>query len=91
MEGESAEDVEECISENIEQPGIELRLIDGCEISAEEMTIISRLEEILKEERKRLPSLKGRDKRKLKPVVEKVDSILGKIRTDDITTTNDLI
>ena len=91
VEGESAEDVEECISENTEQPGIELRLIDGCEISAEEMTIISRLEEILKEERKRLPSLKERAKRKLKAVVEKVDSILGKIITDDITTTNDLI
>ena len=91
MEGESAEDVGEYISENIEQPGIELRLSDGCEVSAEEMRIISRLEKILKEERKRLPSLKGRDKRKLNAVVEKIDSILGKIKTDDITTTNDLI
>ena len=55
------------------------------------MTIISRLEEILKEERKRLSSLKGRDKRKLNTVVEKVYSILGKTRNDDTTTTNDLI
>ena len=68
-----------------------LKIVEGCELSPEEVEVIKKLEEILQEEEKRLPSLRRIDRRKLKEVTRKVDAVLKKIETNDITTTNDLI
>ena len=53
--------------------------------------MIEKMEEILNINRVRLPSLRGIDRRKLKISVQKVDAVLKKIETTDITSTNDLI
>ena len=68
-----------------------LKIVEGCELSPEEVEVIKKLEEILQKERERLPSLRGIDRRKLKEVTKKVDAVLEKIETNDITTTNDLM
>ena len=53
--------------------------------------MIEKMEEILNINRVRLPSLRGIDRRKLEISVQKVDAVLQKIETTDITSTNDLI
>ena len=63
-----------------------LKIVEGCELSPEEVEVIKKLEEILQKERERLPSLRGIDRRKLKEVTKKVDAVLEKIETNDITT-----
>ena len=52
--------------------------------------MIEKMEEILNINRVRLPSLRGIDRRKLKIAVQKVDAVLQKIETTNITSTNDL-
>ena len=68
-----------------------LKIVEGCELSPEEVEVIKNLEEILQKERERLPSHREIDRRKLKEVTKKVDAVLEKIKTNDITTTNDLM
>ena len=68
-----------------------LKIVEGCELSPEEVEVIKKLEEILQKEGERLPSLRGIDRRKLKEVTKKVDAVLEKIETKYITTTNDLM
>ena len=47
-----------------------LKIVEGCELSPEEVEVIKKLEEILQKERERLPSLRGIDRRKLKEVTK---------------------
>ena len=68
-----------------------LKIVEGCELSPEEIEVIKKLEEILQKERERLPSLREINRRKLKEVTKKVDAVLKKIETNDITTTNNLV
>ena len=68
-----------------------LKIVEGCELSPEEIEVIKKLEEILQKERERLPSLREINRRKLKEVTKKVDAVLKKIETNDITTTNDVM
>ena len=49
------------------------------------------MEEILQQERERLPSLRGINRGKLRDITKKVNAVLEKIETNDITTTNDLM
>ena len=48
-----------------------LKIVEGCELSPEEVEVIKKLEEILQKERERLPSLRGIDRRKLKEVTKR--------------------
>ena len=49
-----------------------LKIVEGCELSPEEVEVIKKLEEILQKERERLPSLRGIDTIELKEVTKKV-------------------
>jgi len=61
-------------------------------LNDEEKILIERLKGILSNnERKRLPSLRGVDKERLQSVVQKVDTVLGKMKTHNITDANNLI
>ena len=68
-----------------------LCIISGASLTEEEKEQINRLDEILNEERKRLPSLRAVDKNKLNIEVQKVNKLLQNIQIDDIATLNDLI
>ena len=61
-------------------------------VNEEEKILIKRLKDILSNnERERLRSLRGVEKGRLQSVVQKVDTVLGKMKTDNITDTNNLI
>ena len=68
-----------------------LKIVEGFEPSIEEVDLIEKLEEILQQERERLPSLRGINRGKLRDITKKVNAVLEKIETNDITTTNDLM
>ena len=68
-----------------------LCIISGASLTDEEKAQINRLDEILNEERKRLPSMRAVDKNKLNIEVQKVNKLLQNIQIDDITKMNDLI
>ena len=68
-----------------------LQLVDGTIVSPKEVEIIEKMEEILKKEKIRVPSLRGIERSKLKHAVQTVNVVLSKIVTTDITATNDLI
>ena len=61
-------------------------------VSPKELEIIEKMEEILKGEKIRLPSLRFIDRSKLRDAVRMVNAVSGKIITMDVVTlTNDLI
>ena len=61
------------------------------EVTDEEKNLIERLNEISEKDIVRLPSLRGVEKGKLYAAVKKVDNVIGKIKVNNITETNDLI
>eukprot|EP00795_Rhopilema_esculentum_P002131 gene2130-biopygen11212 len=68
------------------------RNFDDEEFSDEEIAIAERLFEVLHQpERTKLPALRGLNKSSVKIEVEKMNSLLGKIRSENITATNDLL
>lgn len=67
-----------------------LRLVVGSSVSPNELEIIEKMEDILKRDRIRIPSLRGTERNKLRNAVQTVNAVLGKIITD-ITSTNDLM
>ena len=61
-------------------------------VNEEEKILIKRLKDILSNnERERLRSLRGVEKGRLQSVVQKVDTVHGKMKTDNITDTNNVI
>ena len=66
-------------------------MISGASLTDEEKAQINRLDEILNEERKNLPSMREFDKNKLNIEVQNVNKLLKNIKIDDITKINDLI
>ena len=68
-----------------------MQLVEGSIVSPKEVEIIEKMEEILKRDRIRLPPLRGIERSKLRNAVQSVNTVLGKIVTTDITSTNDLI
>ena len=68
------------------------RMLDDEEFSNEELVIAERLFEVLRQpERVKLPALRGVNKSSVKIEVEKMNSLLGRIRNENITVTNDLL
>eukprot|EP00795_Rhopilema_esculentum_P003281 gene3280-biopygen1499 len=68
------------------------RNFDDEEFSDEEVAIAERLFEVLHQpERTKLPALRGLNKSSVKIEVEKMNNLLGKIRSENITATNDLL
>ena len=65
-------------------------MISGASLTDEEKAQINRLDEILNEERKNLPSMREFDKNKLNIEVQNVNKLLKNIKIDDITKINDL-
>ena len=58
-------------------------------LNEEEKILIERLKGILSNnERKRLPSLRGVEKERLQSVVQNVDTVFGKMKTNNITDAN---
>ena len=68
-----------------------LHLVEGCEVSTEEGSIIEKMENILTKEKVRLPPLRGVDRDKVKKAVQKVNAVLAKLVPKDISATNDLL
>ena len=62
----------------------------GVKYLPKKIHLISTLEDMINEERERLPSLRGIERKCLKTAVRMVDAALGKIDTNGITTTNSL-
>ena len=61
-------------------------------LNDEEKGLIRRLKNILSSnQRERLPSLRGVEKGRLKSAVQKVDTLLGKMKANNITDANNLI
>ena len=83
------------IEQEIDGPNVhhdgKLLLVEGCEVSPEETSIIEKMESILKKEKVRLPPLRGIDKDKVKKAVQKVNAVLAKVMPKDISATNDLL
>lgn len=80
------------VSESSQNDGVHLlEILDNVNLSEDERKVYELLERKLSVERTRLPPLRGVDRRKLQNAVGKVDVVLGKIRTNNITTTNDLL
>ena len=68
------------------------RMFDDEEFSDEELAIAERLFEVLQQpERTKLPALRGVNKGSVKIQVEEMNNLLGKIRSENITVTNDLL
>ena len=66
--------------------------VPEAEMTVDEREIVRRIEEIMLEsDRRRLPALKGVGKRKIQIEVKKVDSVLKKIESENITSTNSLV
>ena len=66
-------------------------MISGASLTDEEKAQINRLDEILNEERKSLPSMRAVYKSNLNIEVQKVNKLLQNIHIDDVTKMNDLI
>ena len=67
-------------------------MLDDEEFSDEELVIAERLFEVLQQpERVKLPALRGVNKNSARIEVEKMNSLLGRIRSENITVTNDLL
>ena len=61
-------------------------------LSEEEKLLVDRIKEIMNDaERKRIPALKGISKKKILDELKKVDTVLGKMESGNVTSTNDLI
>ena len=72
--------------------GEEIEINEESGLSDEEKGLIERLKNILSSnQRERLPSLRGVEKGRLQSAVRKVDTLLGKMKTNNITDTNYLI
>ena len=70
---------------------LNLFIVGGACLTDDENKGISRLNEILNEERRKLPSMRSVDKKKLNIEVERVNKLLGNIIIEDITKLNELI
>ena len=68
-----------------------LFIVGGARLTDDENKGISRLNEILNEERRNLPSMRSVDKKKLNIEVERVNKLLGNIIIENITKLNELI
>ena len=68
-----------------------VRIREGQTLSAEEYDIVNRISEKIGTKRQRLPSLKGTNRARLNEIVHKVDSVIGKITSESITDTDDII
>ena len=66
-------------------------IVGGVCLTDDENKRISRLNEILNEERRSLPSMRLVDKKKFNIEVERVNKLLGNIIIEDITKLNELI
>ena len=64
---------------------------DQNNLNENEKIILQQLNEIKERERKRLPALRGVERRRLIDIVNRVDVVLGKVKVADITELNDLI
>ena len=72
--------------------GEEIEINEESGLSDEEKGLIDRLKNIsTSSQRERLPSLRGVEKGRLQSAVRKVDMLLGKMKTNNITDTNNLI
>ena len=70
----------------------EIEINENSGLSDEEKGLSERLKNILtSNQRERLPSLRGVEKGRLQAAVRKVDMLLGKMKTNNITDTNNLI
>ena len=86
----SANEREEEVDHAQEEP--ELVEEDEVQLKDEELEIAEKLHNIMQSnERERLPSIKKINKKKILVEVQKVNEVLNKIKSNDITTTNDLI
>ena len=85
----------EQIEQEIDGPNADhdekLLLVEGCEVSLEETSMIEKMESILKKEKVRLSPLRGIDRDKVKKAVQKVNAVLAKVVPKDISATNDLL
>ena len=85
----------EQIEQEIDGPNADhdekLLLVEGCDVSLEETSIIEKMESILKKEKVRLSPLRGIDRDKVKKAVQKVKAVLAKVVPKDISATNDLL
>lgn len=68
-----------------------LLLVQGCKVSPEESLIIEKMENILKKEKVQLPPLRGLQQDKVKNAVQKMDAVLAKLVSKDISATNNLL
>eukprot|EP00112_Aurelia_sp_Birch-Aquarium-sp1_P022216 Seg6175.2 transcript_id=Seg6175.2/GoldUCD/mRNA.D3Y31 product="hypothetical protein" protein_id=Seg6175.2/GoldUCD/D3Y31 len=77
------------IEHNEQVDGVEIK--DGAVLTEENREILKMMMEIRKKPRVRLPAMRGVDRASLNETVKKVDGVLGKLKIDDITDTNDMI
>lgn len=64
----------------------------GAQLTDEEMETMRRLQEVMSEvDRRRIPSLRGMPKKRLMKELGFVSGVIGKVKTRDITATNDLV
>ena len=64
---------------------------DETSLTEEEKLLMEKIKDFGRQQRERLPPLKGVDSKKLKEVVNKVNAVLGKVQVKDITHVNDLM
>ena len=64
---------------------------DETSVTEEEKLLIEKIKDFGRQQRERLPPLRGIDSKKLKEVVSKVNAVLGKVQVEDITHVNDLM
>ena len=93
LETTTTGDVSEGVDPQIEHKGqvdwVDIK--DGAVLTQEDREILKMMMEIRKKPRVRLPAMRGVDRARLNETVKKVDGVLGKLKVDNITDTNDTI
>ena len=87
--GDVSEGVDPQIEHNGQVDWVEIK--DGAVLTQEDREILKMMMEIRKKPRVRLPAMRGVDHARLNETVKKVDGVLGKLKIDNITDTNDTI
>ena len=64
---------------------------DETSLTEEEKLLVEKMKDFSRQQRERLPPLKGVDSKKLKEVVNKINAVLGKVQVKDIIHVNDLM
>ena len=64
---------------------------DETSLTEEERLLMKKIKDFSRQQRERLPPLRGVDSKKLKEVVSMVNAVLGKVQVNDITDVNDLM